>query len=221
MPLYGRSPASWLSSNKTCLLDLHGRENALAVGARLPATAFTALSPVALGISITAWAGPWFRPLRPTPFCFGKRGKNHCSWLGPSGSLTSATLHRAAPKGLPCPIGAGSASMPRSPAPRRLRSACAQVAFGGVCASCVKDQGQELWLCFSHGGADAAERDVGAGRVEALRRGRRGRSRVSVAAGRPFATRAPGATPEGGNPAGAKPGAMALVTFPERKVTRP
>ena len=40
--------------------------------------------------------------------------------------------------------------LPRSPAPRRLRSACAQVALSGVCEFCVEDQDQELCLrlCF-------------------------------------------------------------------------
>jgi hypothetical protein len=32
--------------------------------------------------------------------------------------------------------------LPRSPAPRRLRSACAQVAIGGVCEVCVVKQEQ-------------------------------------------------------------------------------
>jgi hypothetical protein len=33
--------------------------------------------------------------------------------------------------------------LPRSPAPRRLRSACAQVAIGGVCEVCVEQQEQD------------------------------------------------------------------------------
>ena len=115
--------ASWPSSNKTCSVDLHGR-NALAVGGSLLATAFTAGALLALGISITASAGPFGSgPYGRVTFLSGKV-TSHCSGLGPSGSLTPATLHRATPKGRPWPIGAGSASCL---APR-LRVACVRPA---------------------------------------------------------------------------------------------
>ena len=202
-------------------------------GRELARDGFTAVALPAVGISIIAWAGlSGFGPYRRPPFVSAKGGKPLLlAWpfgFPHSGDAPPGRALMWIEGGVHEPL-APAGVLPRSPAPRRLRSACAQVAFSGVCEFCVEDQDQDqelwLWLCFLHDSADAAERDVGAGRVEALRRGERGRSRVGPQAMNGALNQhqgtTPGATPEGGNPAGAQPGAMALVTFPERKVTRP
>jgi hypothetical protein len=59
-----------------------------------------------------------------------------CSWLGPtsSGSFTPATLRGPAAIRHPW----------REPTPRHLRSACTQVAIGGVWTGAHEDQDQDL-----------------------------------------------------------------------------
>ena len=208
-------------------------------GRELARDGFTAVALPAVSISITACAGPpGSGPYGRVTFLSGKVTKA-CSGLGPCGvpslrrcsggralMLIESAIHGLRPDSAP-------ASFPPA---QRLHSACANVAFGGVCTIVEKSKSSKarkakllilililIFLRTTH-------------RRRRTRLGRRpnaGDAEPGSEAGRRLAPMAHGRHPQSTSGRGpverrrsegtrrAKPGAMALVTFPERKVTRP
>jgi hypothetical protein len=112
--------------------------------------AFTAVLLLALGISITAWAGlSGFGLYGRPPFVSAKGGKT----IAPGWAASRFPHSGAAPpgraEGPSMALRRWLGVLPRSPAPRRLHSACAQVAIGGVCEVCVEEQEQKQEQCFA------------------------------------------------------------------------